>query len=210
MSDTLKIAQLDLRVVMPYRLQALIVLAIAPVLAFVTHDPRSVLPASVVYTSMLVGYPFAIGDKYDLPTLYGVLPIDRSRVVTGRYAFAFGIYVATAVVGLALTFAMAAALGVSVTGTEVALLVTASLVLFVLVVALQFPLYFWLGYTKARVLGIVPFVVLFAAIVALAPSLKTAAMPPAGPLVAGGVVGAAVLLAASVVLSRRLDARRVD
>lgn len=210
MSDTLKIAQLDLRVVMPYRLQALIVLAIAPVLAFVTHDPRSVLPASVVYTSMLVGYPFAIGDKYDLPTLYGVLPIDRSRVVTGRYAFAFGIYVATAVVGLALTFAMAAALGVSITGTEVALLVTASLVLFVLVVALQFPLYFWLGYTKARVLGIVPFVVLFAAIVALAPSLKTAAMPPAGPLVAGGVVGAAALLAASVVLSRRLDARRVD
>lgn len=210
MSDTLKIAQLDLRVVMPYRLQALIVLAIAPVLAFVTHDPRSVLPASVVYTSMLVGYPFAIGDKYDLPTLYGVLPIDRSRVVTGRYAFAFGIYVATAVVGLALTFAMAAALGVSITGTEVALLVTASLVLFVLVVALQFPLYFWLGYTKARVLGIVPFVVLFAAIVALAPSLKTAAMPPAGPLVAGGVVGAAALLTASVVLSRRLDARRVD
>jgi len=139
-----------------------------------------------------------------------VLAIGRSRIVVGRHAFAFAIYVATAVVGLALSAAMAVVLGVSVTVTELALLVAASPVLFVLVVALHFPVYFWLGYTKARVLGIVPFVVLFAAVLALAPSLKTATMPPAGPVAAACVVGSAALVAASIAPSRRFDARRID
>ena len=210
MNDVVKMARLDLRVILPYRRQALILLAIAPVLALQTHDPRSVLPASVVYGSMLVSSPFAAADKYDLATLYGALPVARSRVVAGRYAFAFVYFLAAAAVGLVLTLAVGAVLGVTVTVPELGLLVAVSLALFALVVALQFPLYFWLGYNKARLLAMLPFVVLFVVVAALLPSLKTATVPPAGSAATACVVVAAALAAASFAISRRLHARRVE
>ncbi len=59
-------------------------------------------------------------------------------------------------------------------------------------------------------MAIVPFVVLFAAVLSLAPALEGAAMPPAGLVAAAGVPGSAALLTASVLLSRWLDARRGD
>jgi hypothetical protein len=210
MNDVLKVARLDLRVVLPYSKQMLIVLAIAPVFGFVMHDPRSVIPASVVYTSMLVSYPFSIGDKHDLATLYGVLPLARSRIVLGRYAFALAAFPVVALVGLVTTVAIAPVLGATVTGTELAVLVVVSLGLFALLVSLQFPLYFWLGYTKARLVATIPFFVLFAAIVLLAPLLEGTLAPPAGAVAAGGLLGSVALLTASVLLSTRLDARRVD
>ena len=210
MNDVLKAARLDLRVVTPYRKQALMMLAIAPLLGFVMRDATTILPISVVYTAMLVSYPFSIGDRYDLTTLYGVLPVDRSRIVLGRYVFALALFPVLAGVGLLLTIVAAPILDATITGTDLAMLVAVSLVLFCVVVALQFPIYFWLGYTKARLVAMLPFVALAVVIVALAPMLEGATPPSAGVVAAGCVLGSAALLTASVLLSRRLDARRVD
>jgi len=210
MNDVLKTARLDLRVVTPYRKQALMMLVFAPLLGFAPRDPAAILPISVVYTSMLVSYPFSIGDKYDLATLYGVLPVGRSQIVLGRYVFALALFPVLVAGGLLLTVAAAPILDATITGTDLAMLAAVSLLLFSLVVALQFPIYFWLGYTKARLVAMLPFVVLVAVIVALGSVLDGVTAPAAGVVAAGCVLGSAALLTVSVLVSRRLDARRVD
>jgi hypothetical protein len=45
-------------------------------------------------------HPFAVGDKADLATLSGILPVRRATIVVGRYLFALGGFALAQIVGL--------------------------------------------------------------------------------------------------------------
>ena len=211
MNAVARMTQLDLRTVRPYRTQVVILLILTPLLAALWRQPM-VAPVMVMVMSVFVAaYPFAIAEKNDLDTLYGVLPIRRRALVTGRYWFAMVLAVIAAVVGTLIGFAMGAAMGLPFGWVELGYLLVAAFVIVGVLVSVQFPLYFALEYTRARLVTFLP---IFAVMAVVTPAMNvlpkdSITLPSPAVLVAIAVVGTVALLVASVAISARLDARRV-
>lgn len=113
---------------------------------------------------MLMGI-FAVQEKNGLERLYATLALSDREVIAGRYLFMFVHYALA--LGLAMLLALFVSLmqGVAVDGAQVCAGVAASVFLYTLLIAIQTPIYFTVGYSKGMVAGLVAYVaVLFLAI----------------------------------------------
>ncbi|WP_433219996.1 ABC-2 transporter permease [Dactylosporangium sp. CS-047395] len=152
MNGVARIAVLDLRTIMPYKMQALLLFGVG-VLIF-ANKPAVFVPALVLlFTAQYAGMPFNVADKAGLETLYAVLPVPRRAVVAGHYAWAVGLYLAIAGAGTVLAVVLARVQGVALGAGTLADAVVLSWAVFAVNVALQFPLLIRFGYTRSSVLG---------------------------------------------------------
>jgi hypothetical protein len=153
MSAIARMVMLDLRTVAPYRYPGLLLLA-AIVAVLAGNRPVVVVPALVLLiTSQVAAYPFAIADKAGLQTLYAVLPLTRRAVVYGHYAWAMATFAATVVLGTALTFLFAWAKSVPLPGRTLLTVLTLAWAMFVINLAVQFPLFIRFGYSRISLLS---------------------------------------------------------
>ncbi len=211
MNAVARMTQLDLRTVRPYRTQVVILLILTPLLSALWRQP-TIAPVMVMVMSVFVAaYPFAIAEKNDLDTLYGVLPIRRRTLVSGRYWFAMALVVIAAMIGTLIGFAIGAAMGLPFGWVELGYLLVTAFVIVGVLVSVQFPLYFALGYTRARLVTFLPIFAVMAAVVLAMDVLPkdSITLPSPAVLVSIAVVGTVALLVASRTISVRLDARRV-
>lgn len=209
MTAVARMVRLDLHSVAPYRRQLLLFIAIAVVMGISVESPSRVLPMVTVYAVLIASYPFAVADKDDLDTLYGVLPLTRRVVLLGHYAVAVSIFLAAALTGTVLALLFSRLREISVAGIELAVLLTVSWGVFTAIVSIQFPLFVRLGYSRARLLAIMPFAALLAAGIVVAPRLHSGGKP--GPVWFGLVLAAGALaLVVSFVVAARIDPRRVE
>lgn len=135
---------------------------------------------------MYVSYPFAICEKNNLDALYPTLSISRATVVLGRYLFALAFDLCAALLGLAFSLV---SLSVSQNMDEIFVALLTMLATFIavsLIEAIQLPIYFKLGYGKAKVMAYLPYVVFFLAVLAI-----SKLMPEGGglPQWASGLLG---------------------
>ena len=108
MTATARMALLDLRTVWPYRYYWLAMFGLG-ILLF-GGKPVWLIPGLVLmFTSQFVPYPFNVADKAGLEILYAVLPVPRRSVVYGHYAWAVGVFLATAGAGTTLAVLLARA-----------------------------------------------------------------------------------------------------
>lgn len=127
----------------------------------------------LMLATLFAGYPFALSEKSSLDALYVTLTVRRKTVVQGRYVFVLLLNIAALVLSTILAMAgmfIAKALGFSQgisagNGHLASMLVLAAV--FILIQAIQLPLYFKCGYTKARILVAAPFAVLMLCAIAL-------------------------------------------
>ena len=210
MSATQAIVRLDLITVRPYRKQLLVLVAVGLGITISMPDPSVALPAAAVYAALAAAYPFAIGDKADLSTLPGALPVQRSAVVLGRYVFATLTFLGAAVLATLAMLAVAAARSLPVEPATTAVLLATSFVVFALTVGIQFPLYFALGYTRARMLSYLPFAAIVGIFVVSAPLLPQggADLTPDPAITIALTVAGLAMLAVSALVSCRLFGRR--
>lgn len=126
----------------------------------------------MMLATLFVSYPFALGDKNNLDALYATLSVNRKTVVLGRYLFTlllnicavlFSFLLASA--GLFLARLAGFSSGAGGGSNLAAVLVLSGL--FLLIQAMQLPLFFKLGYAKAKLFSMLPFVLLMAAYLAL-------------------------------------------
>jgi len=152
MSAVARVAMLDLRTVAPYRYQGLIVFGVCvAVLAY--NRPVVIVPALVLLlTTQVAAYPFVIADKAGLDTLYAVLPLPRRAVVCGHYAWAAGTFLVTVAVGTTMAFLLAWIKSMPFDGHTLVTVLTLSWAMFVINVAIQFPLFIRFGYSRISVL----------------------------------------------------------
>lgn len=152
MNAVVRMAVLDLRTVAPYRYQGFVVFGV--VVALLAHNrPVVVVPALVLLvTSQVAAYPFVVADKAGLETLYAVLPLPRRAVLLGHYAWAVAAFVATATVGTTLALLLAWGESVPFGGRTLVTVLTLSWAMFVVTVAIQFPLFVRFGYSRISVL----------------------------------------------------------
>ena len=182
-------------------------------LAMLTDGINAGISLGIMISTLMISYPFQVGEKNSLDALYITLSINRRTVVLGRFLFVFVFNVCTIV--LSLVVATAAQLFSQLIGYGNATSGFSWLVLllgaaFLIVQAIQLPIYFKLGYSRAKFLSVVPLVVIissYLAISMLSGADTTSTLPLLDPLYGAGLaVLAVVALAAVVFVSYRLSA----
>lgn len=152
MTAIARMAVLDLRTIAPYRYQSLLAFA-AAVLVFAGR-PVWLLPGLVlIFSAQIAPYPFRVADKADLETLYAVLPVPRRSVLYGHYAWAVGLFLATAGVGTVVALLLAWIDSVPFGARTLVTMLVLSWALFAVNIAIQFPLLIRWGYAQTSVLG---------------------------------------------------------
>jgi len=138
MSAVARMVMLDLRTAAPNRWQGLLLFGVC-VVVLAGNRPVVIVPALVLLlTSQFAAYPFVIGDKAGLETLYAVLPLPRSAVLRGHYAWAVSCFVATAVVGSAMALILGWAKSEPIGARELLTALTLSWAIFVVCIVCSF------------------------------------------------------------------------
>ena len=177
--------KLDFLTVKPYLTpRNLLLFAIAfGVMTVLSNSLSTVVVIGLLLGTVFLSYPFVIGEKSNMDALYVTLALNRKTVVLGRYLFTALIdLLAVTLIGLLtiLLMLLSTALGRSPSGDDYSIVVLIASVLFLSLQAIQLPIYFRFGYTKAKILNIMPYAVVGAAVGAYTSIVGYGAMQPDG------------------------------
>ena len=117
---------------------------------------------------------FATQEKNNLERLYGSISISLNDIVLGRYVFVFLNYFVSFLLIIVLNFGFALYHGTTVEILDVMLGFSLSFLSFSAITGIQMPMFFKMGYTKARAWSLIPFsiVMLLLVIPAFVPALS--------------------------------------
>ena len=138
------------------RKQTLLPLAFIALVGIVLPIPGMAIVASAFVTSLMLSAPF-LGDERDrLDTLYGILPISRRSIVSGR-AMAILLYgVAAMIIATITTLSVAAIRGTTIAPEVLAIGYAAAFAIIGLSVGVQLPVLFRVGYSRGRLMVYAP------------------------------------------------------
>lgn len=136
---------------------ALFLVLVAPAIA---PSPAFGIVAAAIVMSLLASNPFAADERGRLDTLYATLPMTRSSVVIGRYVALVVLYLAVAVLGTAATIVVLIKNESTVDYGQLGVVNVISLLIFTVVIAVQLPFFFSVGFTRARLMAFIPMAVL--------------------------------------------------
>lgn len=177
MNDIKKIIKLDYFSIRPYFTikNMVIFVGLSIFYSYLAKNPTATFSMPILFTLIFSGYPFLVGDEAGIDSLYRVFGIKRENVVYGRYIFTFLLSAFCVIVGVGLYIitSLIFKYNAEINGFKNYIFVSFFIILFV--VAIQYPLYFKYGYTKAKTLAIIPFI-LFAILVSLLSYFKEGIM----------------------------------
>lgn len=162
MTGSLKMAKLDF-FTMKSQLSGYLTLAVIVVLfGFMGSSVTAICITASWFAALMSSNIFAMQEKNNLHRLYGSVSVGLKDIVLGRYVFVFLNYIVCflAVIVLYSGFSMlqSQALGLP----DIMLGFSISLLIFSAITGVQMPLFFKLGYTKAKVWSLVPFIAVIA------------------------------------------------
>ena len=153
MEKVCKFAKLDLFMVKPYlKKYMLLLFAVSIPVIITTKNIYMMSFIAMFYGVIMVSYPFALSEKNNIENFYGTLSLKKRNIVNGRYIFTILSYIIMIVGNVILKQGLeySELLFVLVTGFFMSLIL----------VSLQLPAYFKLGYTKGKIFTYVPFFVI--------------------------------------------------
>ncbi len=112
------------------------------------------------YSLLYSSYPFASSEISDLEMLYSTLSIRRKDVVSGRYIFALIVDLVSGISSFILTVIVKFIFDGKFDITELAINLLALFFAFSIIQAFQFPIYFKMGYSKAKAMVYLPFIII--------------------------------------------------
>lgn len=159
MKDIRKIIKLDYLSIRPYfTIKNLVIfVGLAFFYSYLAKSPTATFTMPILFALMFSTYPFLVGDEAGIDSLYRVFGIEANHVVYGRYVFGFLLSSFCVVLGMGLFIASALLFKYSIEFHGIENNIFVSYFIINLVVAIQYPLYFKYGYTKAKGLAIIPF-----------------------------------------------------
>ncbi len=162
MADIWKLVKLDARMLKPYSLYIFLFLPFFFVIAWAMKSAMIFSFFTMYLMITTANQPFTVADKYGLDILFGTLPVTRRDMVKGRYAFPLAIWLGMVTINLLLSFALAALLGEPLRFWDVVSLQVITLCIMLLLVSIQYPIFYRLGFAKGKLAATVPiFIVLF-------------------------------------------------
>ncbi len=156
MNKLISFVKLDILTIKPYlTIKNLIILSVAAAVMSMTGS-SSAMSMVMVFSAVYVSYPFAVGESNSIDMLYSILSINRNTVVSGRYIFALIVDIVGALLGLFLSFTFSIIFKNDFVLMENLLYILIFFIMFSLTQAVQIPLFFKLGYTKAKLYANLP------------------------------------------------------
>lgn len=161
MNKALNFVRLDFITVKPYMtLKNQIIFFVMPLILVISSGSSSAAMGSLMtLTIPYVSYPFAVGDKNGIDSLYPTLSIRRSAVVLGRYLFALLLDFSVGVFAYFFSFAAFRILRKDFDASEALTVLLVLFIVFSVIQAVQLPIYFKLGYAKAKLFAYLPFMI---------------------------------------------------
>lgn len=162
MNTIFRFVCLDFRTIKPFR-KSIYILILTPIVIGIALKSTSVLAGIFMMEfTIIMSYPFSIGEKNGLDVFYATLPLRRRSVVIGRYAFAL----IMEIVGVISVFLISILMSIIFKdiNTDIQEILFSLCVLFVIfaaVISLQYPLFFKLGYNRARIAAYIPLLAIF-------------------------------------------------
>lgn len=130
-------------------------------LAVISKTPIFGALVVMIISAPLTGQYFSVYEKNNLEKLYGVLPLRKSEVVTGRYIYALCIVVINGIIAAIVAYIISFLTNKGMSGTESLTYLSAAFVYVCLMIAVIFPLYFKFPFSKVYVFSNLPFYLIF-------------------------------------------------
>lgn len=149
MTDSIKMAKLDLITMKPQWLSYLTIIPIILIFEFMQAS-ITVISFTIAWAeALLVANIFIVQEKNELDRLYNSLSITSKDVVLGRYASVMLIYIISFIISISL-------FAISIRFNNINLLDTmlgfsSSFLIFSIIIGIQFPIYFKMGYIKSKI-----------------------------------------------------------
>ncbi|MBG6237810.1 ABC-type transport system involved in multi-copper enzyme maturation permease subunit [Mycetocola sp. CAN_C7] len=175
------------------RTQTLLPLAFIVIISVILPVQGMAIVASAIVTTLLVSAPFLGDERGRLDTLYGVLPVSRTTIVTGRTLAILVLNVIAVAIANASTVIIALVRGDELMPQTLLLANAAAFAIVGLAMCLQLPVFFRVGYSRGRLISYAPaFVIVGLAWVVQETGLETSGLSVPVPTVAtiGFAIGA--------------------
>lgn len=172
MNKTMSFAKLDFLTVKPYLTvkNLAVILGVFVIIFMSTKNPLMIIGMLMMYCSVYSTTPFSLSERNSIDTLYAALPISKLNVVTGRYIFAISLNIAGGIVSIAISAFIMTIFKISFSFLELAVTALICFVIYTILQAFQLPIFFKMGYSKAKLLSYLPLAVLPASIFILSSS----------------------------------------
>ena len=161
MNNVIKMVKLDISLIKPYSKSLLIVFLTPLIVIFSIQDIISGIIFCMSIIAMTSSYTFSIAEKNDLNRLYGLLPITKKDIVTGRYMFSALTGVVAALFGVVMNVAVLTFTKKSFSYEDLVIALSVGLMLYTLFTAIQLPGFFKFGAIKGRFITFIPFLGMF-------------------------------------------------
>ncbi len=161
MNNALKLVKLDLSLIKPYSKSLLIVLLAPLIVIYSMQDIVSGIIFCMSMMAMTSNYTFSIAEKNDLNRLYGLIPVTKKDIVTGRYIFSATAGILTALMGLVLNIIVLTMTNHKITLEDTTVAISVGLLMYFFFTAIQLPGFFKFGAIKGRFISFIPFIGLF-------------------------------------------------
>ena len=161
MSKLLSFVKLDFITLKPYLTtkNLIILLIVATVFSVNKTDEATILGLIMAFALMYSSYPFAVGEKNGIDALYAMLPVSKNNIVLGRYVFFIILDIMSGITACLLLFGIKTIMNHSFNLAVTLLSALVIFIIFSIFQAIQFPIYFKLGYAKAKFLAYTPFII---------------------------------------------------
>ena len=175
--------RLDFVTVKPYfTIKNIIMYIFATILmAIMTKSIISTINLGMVLATLNIGYPFALGEKSNIDALYIILGMDRKTVVRGRYIFSLLLNICAiffmSIITLITVFFTDSYEALEWILTDTFGSMMAISVLLLVVQSIQIPMYFKIGYTKAKLFSILPIFLIYAVVFFLVINTQVSSIP---------------------------------
>lgn len=164
MSGFLKMTKLDFYTIKPQLAAYLSLVLIIVMFEFMDSSVIVLCMTGAWYMALMSSTIFAMQEKNSLERLYGSLSVGLKDIVLGRYVFVFLNYLISFLVIILLHCGFALFQNKALEASDIMFGLSASLLAFSVITGVQMPMYFKLGYAKAKVWSMVPFMAVMALI----------------------------------------------
>ena len=160
--NAIKVFKLDLLSIKPYLTikNLMILIGLGTLYGALSKNPAFVLATVQMFAILFSGYPFMVGEESGIDPLYKLFSISSKDVVKGRYLLATVSVIIMLVVGII----MAMLIGIAYPMEDLfySLLLAAPCIGLVslIIIFIEYPIYFKYGYKKGKTLTAVPMLLL--------------------------------------------------
>lgn len=166
MTGSLKIAKLDF---FTMRSQSVMYLLLAIILLELGAMGLSITGLGINgawFIALMSINIFAIQEKNDLDRLYGSVSVRWKEVVAGRYIFVFLSYIIAFFMSVVICLCFSQFQNKTLDLQEIAIAFSLSFFVYSIIIVLQIPMLFLVGYTKARAWALLPYLIVIGLIAA--------------------------------------------